>query len=78
VFLHHLDGDVVYVTLTSSQDDEPKANSDYAPREIEGKINKPSEFSDAAIRMLLAKYQEMKDRFRNPKIKRSFLWKEMD
>jgi hypothetical protein len=70
VFLHHLDGDVVYVTLTSSQD--------CAPGEKEGKVNnKPSEFSDAATRMLLARYQEMKDRFRNPKIKRSILWKEM-
>jgi hypothetical protein len=50
VFLHHLDGDVVYVTLTFSQDDEPNANSDCAPGEIEGKVNKPSEFSDAATR----------------------------
>ncbi|KAK4887898.1 hypothetical protein RN001_004169 [Aquatica leii] len=70
------DREVKFITLLSPSDDEPKTNAE-CPGGKEGDMNASRNFSDAATRMLLAKYLEKKGRFRNPKIKRAILWKEL-
>jgi hypothetical protein len=68
VLLHHLDGEMVYVTLLPKNVMNHKLIQIAHRGKLKGRLIRVVNFP---------KYQEMKDQFRNPKIKRTIVWKEI-